>query len=235
MARSRNIKPGICQNESLAELPYETRFLFAVLPCFADREGRMEDRPKRIKMQVFPADNIELDVHLQYLHDAGFILRYRVGESRYIQIVNFLKHQNPHVHEKPSEIPAPLETADSTVQAPCKHSSNPADSFIPITDSFQEQTPRKPQKRGSRLDSDWRPSDDLISWAMTERTDLDIQRVIDSFTDYWRAKPGQSGCKLDWDATFRNWVRNEQQRRVRERENPVQARERRNREALLRG
>jgi hypothetical protein len=138
-----------------------------------------------------------------------------------------------------------LATLQHFIDQPLKLVAVQCPSTVGQTDSPETETEtytereragtRKPQKRGSRLDSDWRPSDDLISWAMTERTDLDIQRVIDSFTDYWRAKPGQSGCKLDWDATFRNWVRNEQQRRVRERENPVQARERRNREALLRG
>ena len=89
---------------------------------------------------------------------------------------------------------------------------------------------RKPQKRGQRLPTDWKPSKQLLQWAVKERSDLDMVRVIDSFTDYWQAKTGASATKLDWDATFRNWVRNE--KRSRTSETTVQARERRNRAAL---
>lgn len=149
MARSRNIKPGFCQNEILAELPFETRLAFALLPMFADRDGRMEDRPKRIKMQMFPADNIEMHRVLQELHGAGFIQRYTVDNSQYIQIVNFAKHQNPHVNERPSEIPPPPELEDSTVQAPESHSTNRADSLF--SDSFKTHT-----STAARFDEWWR-------------------------------------------------------------------------------
>ena len=49
MARARNIKPGFFKNEFLAEMPCEVRLLFIGLWTLADREGRLEDRPKRIK------------------------------------------------------------------------------------------------------------------------------------------------------------------------------------------
>ena len=48
MARARNIKPGFFANENLAECDPLARLLFAGLWCLADREGRLEDRPKRI-------------------------------------------------------------------------------------------------------------------------------------------------------------------------------------------
>jgi len=76
-------------------------------------------------------------------------------------------------------------------------------------EEIREEKKEKKSARGARLPDQWQPSQGLLSWAMTERTDLDMQKVIDSFTDYWRAKPGQAGCKLDWDATFRNWVRSQ--------------------------
>jgi len=229
MARSRNIKPGFCQNEHLTELPFETRLMFALLPCFADRAGRLEDRPKRIKMQMFPADDIDADLMLQALHDAGFIERYESEDNQYIQIVNFTKHQNPHMKE-----------AASTIPAPCKHHTSPADSLNLVTDSLNlsRAGTRKPKKTGQRLPKNWQPSKELRTWAMTERTDLDIKRVIDSFTDYWIAKTGSTATKLDWDATFRNWVRNEKQRGLQSRngtgETAIQARDRRNREAIER-
>jgi len=51
MSRSRNIKPGFFRNADLVELPVETRLLFIGLWGLADREGRMSDRPKQIKIK----------------------------------------------------------------------------------------------------------------------------------------------------------------------------------------
>jgi len=103
----------------------------------------------------------------------------------------------------------------------------------------REQKTRKPKKTGKRLPKNWQPSKELLTWAMTERTDLDIKRVIDSFTDYWIAKTGSTATKLDWDATFRNWVRNEKSNRSQQtgngqRQNSVRDREQRNRAELER-
>ena len=61
MARSRNIKPGFSRNEDLAECSVWARLCFALLPTLADREGRLEDRPKRIKGDLFPFDNVDVD------------------------------------------------------------------------------------------------------------------------------------------------------------------------------
>lgn len=62
--------------------------------------------------------------------------------------------------------------------------------------------------RGSRLRPDWTPSSLTWRWAMDERPDLVIQQQLDAFRDYWCAKPGKDGRKLDWNATFKNWIRN---------------------------
>jgi hypothetical protein len=107
MARSRNIKPGFFANEELADLPFEARLLFIGLWTLADREGRLEDRPKRIRAQVFPYDSIDAEQLMKQLASSGFIVRYEVSGERYAQIVNFGKHQMPHHKEVPSEIPAP--------------------------------------------------------------------------------------------------------------------------------
>jgi hypothetical protein len=45
-------------------------------------------------------------------------------------------------------------------------------------------------------------------WASQERPDIDVRQVAEQFKDYWIAQAGQKGVKLDWDATWRNWVRN---------------------------
>ncbi len=118
MPRARNIKPGFFKNEYLAELLPEARLLFIGLWTLADREGRLEDRPKRIKMEIFPADDFSVNDLLDSLHKAGFIMRYN-ADKEYIQINNFVKHQMPHHKEVPSVIPAP-----DGVQQITRHSYN---------------------------------------------------------------------------------------------------------------
>lgn len=105
MARARNIKPGLFSNELLAELPAFDRLLFIGMWCLADREGRLEDRPKRIKMELFPCDTYDVDEGLNSLAKAGFVNRYQVEGFTVIEIVNFQKHQNPHGSEKDSVLP----------------------------------------------------------------------------------------------------------------------------------
>lgn len=144
MARSRNIKPGFFTNEDLVELDFATRLLFAGLWTVADKSGRLEDRPKKIKIAVFPADDVDIDSMLASLAERKFITRYTVDGAAYIQVTSWTKHQNPHHTEKASTYPecpngeltvkAPLEP----VESPKQDGGNPADSLIPdsgFTDS----------------------------------------------------------------------------------------------------
>jgi hypothetical protein len=117
MARSRNIKPGFFSNEYLAELSFATRLLFIGLWTEADREGRMEDRPKRLRMALFPADDVDVNQMLDDLAASGFIQRYEIEGKRYLQVDSFTKHQMPHHKEVASVIPAPLGRAQMTRHA----------------------------------------------------------------------------------------------------------------------
>ena len=90
---------------------------------------------------------------------------------------------------------------DETLQ---KRQSNAID-----TDTDTEQIQKRVNnKRGSRLAQDWFLSKSMGDWATQERPDLDVRQVAEQFKDYWVAQAGQKGVKLDWDATWRNWVRN---------------------------
>ncbi len=103
--RARNIKPGFFKNESLAEVPPLGRILFEGLWLLADREGRLEDRPRRIWAEVLPYDPYDGNELLWQLHDRGFIIRYNVEGKYYVQIPEFLSHQKPHQNEIESKIP----------------------------------------------------------------------------------------------------------------------------------
>ena len=159
MARARNIKPGFFKNADLVELTMEARLLFIGLWTLADRAGRLEDRPKQIKMELFPADSVDVDECLEGLKNWKFIARYQVASLRLIQVLNFHKHQNPHRDERVSVLPAQDGTFDeapkkhgaNTVQAPCEEAASTVaiglipDSLNLIPDSgllSEDATPR---------------------------------------------------------------------------------------------
>lgn len=106
MARARNIKPGFFTNEELAECSLGARLLFIGLWTLADREGRLEDRPKRFKAALFPFDSVEVEPLLIELNSVGVILRYQIGALKLIWIPKFVKHQSPHQNEVASILPA---------------------------------------------------------------------------------------------------------------------------------
>lgn len=124
MARARNIKPGFFRNAELVELPVEARLLFVGLWTIADRAGRLEDRPKQIKMELFPADNFNCDDLLSDLAAIGMVARYEFGGKRYLQVINFTKHQNPHRDEKASTIPEMCQPCAKQEQETIKHDAS---------------------------------------------------------------------------------------------------------------
>ncbi len=252
MARARNIKPGIMANEELAELSHSHRLLFIYLWMLADREGRLEDRPKRIKAEAFPYDDgLDVESMLDDLVSAGFIQRYERCGVRAVQVLNFAKHQTPHSREKASVIPAPApvlvdgeedagadlgsaEGIPGTDQGGDDESPSPlavrpdslilrsSDSLISeeeLAPQEQRPTPESEQpppavrpKRGSRLPEDWTLPDDWLAWALAERPEFGeagLRKVGESFGDHWRSATGKNATKLDWFATWRNWVRNQ--------------------------
>jgi uncharacterized protein YdaU (DUF1376 family) len=73
------------------------------------------------------------------------------------------------------------------------------------------QEPKVKTQRGSRLPTDWTLPDKWADWAEKERPDLLIYKTAESFKDFWISKPGAGGVKLDWQATWRNWVRSQKQ------------------------
>lgn len=107
MARARLLKPGFFTDDELGKLSPLTRLLFAGLWCIADRGGRLEDRPARIKVEVLPFDRVSVEGLLSKLAATGFVIRYSSGGKNYIQITNFPRHQSPHINEAQSTIPAP--------------------------------------------------------------------------------------------------------------------------------
>ena len=116
MARSRNIKPGFYDNELLAECSDGARLLFPALWMLADRDGYLEDRPKRIKKFAFGYDQREVEPLMDELRDRGFLEEIESANgSKWLRVPHFGEHQNPHFRE-PSRF-QPEEEKESPVPA----------------------------------------------------------------------------------------------------------------------
>jgi hypothetical protein len=106
VARIRYLKPEFFSDEDIAELPFETRLFYQGLWCFADKEGRLEYRPKYFKVSIFPYDKVDIEKCLNQLSNhKPFIQIYEVDEKKYIQILKWNDHQSPHHTEKNSIFP----------------------------------------------------------------------------------------------------------------------------------
>jgi hypothetical protein len=106
MARKRDIKPGYWTNELLAECSPFARLLGVAVLNLADRKGRMEDRPKRIKAQCLPYDDVDVSALLDELVTAKYIERYDADGINVIEICKFVEHQSIHPNEAESQLPA---------------------------------------------------------------------------------------------------------------------------------
>ncbi|WP_218972767.1 hypothetical protein [Neopusillimonas maritima] len=72
--------------------------------------------------------------------------------------------------------------------------------------------------KAARLPTDWQLPDEWAQWAMEQHpglTPAGVKYIADSFRDYWLAKGGADARKVDWQATWRNWVRREKSPAIR--------------------
>jgi len=113
MARIRSLKPEFWKDEDIAALPHQTRLFYQGLWNFADKAGRLEDRADRLKVDIFPYEEADIEGMLEALakpkkySKTPFINRYETGGERFIQIIAWEQHQNPHHTERHSVIPPP--------------------------------------------------------------------------------------------------------------------------------
>lgn len=76
---------------------------------------------------------------------------------------------------------------------------------------------RRPPRRGTRIPADFAITDSMTAWAAEKiPPGIDLLEETQRFRDYWTAIPGTRGVKLDWEATWRNWMRKAAEFRARD-------------------
>jgi len=89
---------------------------------------------------------------------------------------------------------------------PTQSDSNATHNTLHTTQDTEHKTQKK--TLGKRLASDFSFPIEWAEFCQQARPELHPTKVFDQFKDYWIAQSGQKGVKLDWFATWRNWVRN---------------------------
>ncbi len=109
--RIRTVKPEFFKHEELYDAEQETglplRVAFEGLWCAADREGRFQWRPRTLKTDILPHDDLDFSRVLDALTTRGFLVRYASRGREYGWIPSFKVHQVTNNRERDSELPPP--------------------------------------------------------------------------------------------------------------------------------
>jgi hypothetical protein len=193
----------------------------SVLRVLADHAGQDHSCYLRTRLIAAETDLSEAGVRkaLTRLIDAGLVRVYEryhpngARRSNRYQLLPDGADTPPPDHEDwadvrqapPSEVEAPLQPGAGT---PPQQGEG-----FPTPEASRSETPpvkgRAPRSTATRVPDDFAPTDEMKAWFAAEK----LHEVIhgktehDKFMDYWRALPGVKGRKLDWPATWRNWMR----------------------------
>lgn len=217
--RIRSTKPEFWRSERISSVDWDDRLVFKGLESYVDDNGVGKNDIALIVGEVFPRDMLanpretvaRVSEAITRLSQAGLLWLYEVDGTKYLFISWWEQAQRI---DKPGKgrFPRPDGTwnyGDSEIRDSL---ANPRDTLAPGTgeqgNRGTEEKRVSAQKRGTRLDPDWTPATSTIDAMKTERPDVDLKSEHRKFVDYWTAKTGRDATKLDWDATWRNWIRN---------------------------
>ena len=197
MARARNIKPSFFANDELSELEPLARILFIGMWTITDFKGCFEYKPKRLKVQILPYDDCNIEQLVSDLDKCGFISIYSVLGQHYIKVINFGKHQNPHKNERESGSYIPdISPSDEKKPENSDHLRNieinreqdgtaPADSLNLIPDSLNadsKNTHTLSENENSEIEpaesQNWQPDSEILLNVIRESVGVQAESVI---------------------------------------------------------
>lgn len=76
-------------------------------------------------------------------------------------------------------------------------------------------TAKMSERRGARLPENWQPTEEMVAWACEETGwgQESVASEIEQFRDHWTATGER---RIDWTATWRNWIRRSAKFRARD-------------------
>jgi hypothetical protein len=221
VARIRTIKPELWTDERITECSMPARLLFIGMLNFSDDNGNMSHSAKRLKMQVFPSDDIDVAPLLEELISEGMLLSYSVRGENYLHIKGFKKHQ---VINKPTQSTTPkppLPELYSETPADKQDDSGPTTVVLPTSSATewkgmegngkdippQKTAPKSKPKSKTALPNDFKVSERVEAWAATKGY-VQMQAHLENFISAAKRK---GYTYADWDealmeAVRKNWA-----------------------------
>ena len=193
MARIRTIKPEFFTSEDIVSMSPLARLFYVSLWCEADREGRMEWKPRTFKMRYLPGDECDIETLAQELISRGLIVLYQVDGKLYAEIPTFTEHQVINNRESASTIPERDKNASRTraprVKAEGKgkegkegNGKEPASSRGGRFEDFWNAWPKSERKHDRKACAEKWKRDDLDALIDIILADIDVKRQ----TEKWR-------------------------------------------------
>lgn len=222
MARIRTIKPDFFRSDDVAQLSYRARLTWVGLWTYVDDAGRGKDNARIIKGDLWPLEDEvthkDVEKDLQELSKAGRIQRYEVDGEKYLIILKWTDHQRI---AKPtdSKLPPPSHSDTTTGQ----------DTTVPVVLPEPYGSPTEPLplgrevegeqgngsgrgKRATRIAPDFALTPEMRQYAADKTPDVNIDLATEKFINHWTSASGSNASKLDWIATWRNWMLSDQER-----------------------
>lgn len=216
MARIRTIKPEFFTSEDIVSLTPLARLFYVSLWCEADREGRLEWKPKTFKLRYLPGDDCSVDALGQELIDIGLVRLYEVDGKVYAEIPSFTKHQIINNRESESQIPARVHHASTTrkprVLAEGKgREGKEGDSAEPQCDSTPPSAPPAVVVEIPLVDKTEFPvTQDMVDeWAQTFPA-VDVVAALRRMRTWCTANPAQKKTARGVQSFVVRWLSKEQ-------------------------
>lgn len=188
----------VIDDEKIRLLAFEDRWHFIAVCCLKadglldEPNTALRERKIAVKMGVQAR---ELDEIRRRLFEVGLI-----DENMVPTAWNDLQYQSDTSTERVRKYREKTKTKQA------KRSGNVSVTGQDTDTDTEKKTPNGVSaKRACRLPEEWIP--DQVFGKSEGLTADEIAREGEKFRDYWRGQPGQRGVKVDWQATWKNWVR----------------------------
>jgi hypothetical protein len=216
MARIRTVKPEFFTSEQVADCSPTARLLFIGMWCFCDDGGVHPASLKRLKMEIFPGDNIseiEIGEFIKELLKAKLLEEYQAFDGKTYWAVTGWSHQKI---EKPTFRHPQNST---TIRRPLDDSSAPEgkgrEGRVVEKKEREEQSIFSNKnllrerdalaRTRSLISDDWKLPEDWGEWAANE-ADISPERVITEARKFHNNAKSKAIKSADWLAEWKKWI-----------------------------
>ncbi|HEY4037834.1 MAG TPA: hypothetical protein VGM15_03350 [Burkholderiaceae bacterium] len=231
---NRYIRDEIVTSDRYVACTPQERALFYELLLAADDFGIVELSAGRLRASCpsTDADPAKTARMLAHFLEIDLIRTYTVGGKQFAWIPRngfFVRSKKPRYPLPQHEDGGPAfnelrylarkcyanevgRIADALHPHPTSTSTNTSTKDLSVVNSLQLTPSESPHVRrrspvGSRMSGDWTPSEKDVLFC--RQHGLSVETITETFRDFWLGKSGKDATKVDWSATFRNWIRRE--------------------------